>query len=123
VKLGFRFDYSIPLFSGEKSQFYLGISDEPLVFYKKVLPYTSASFPATIVELKNNVALMPRFVTNLTEKVFLDFNIPLSLFSMSYRYENNKNPILPIYQQRSNTFESGFLPKNWQFRMGLGVRI
>jgi hypothetical protein len=123
VKLGFRFDYNIPLFSGENSQIYLGFSDEPLIFYQKVLPYTSASFPATQFELRNNVALIPRFVTNVTKKVFLDFNIPLSLFSMSYRYENNKNPILPISEQQVSTFDARFLPKNWQFRLGLGVRI
>ena len=123
VKIGLRFDYNIPLFSVEKKQFYLGFSNEPIFAYGNTLPYTSSSFPIEFIEVKNIIAVMPRFIKNINKKIFLDFNVPISLFSATFRYENNKNPILPIYQQRKSTFETGFLPANFQFRMGVGMRI
>jgi hypothetical protein len=123
MKLGFRIGYNIPLYTAENSQFILGISNEPILAYNTVSPRSSAAFPSTMFEMKSIVALMPRFVKNLNKKVFLDFNVPFSLFSTTYRYENMKNPILPFFEQRRSFFEMAFVPRNFQLRMGVGVRI
>lgn len=123
MKIGLRFDYNIPLFSSENNLFYLGFSSEPIFSYTQTLPYTQANFPSKIFEMKNIVAIMPRFIKNINKKVFVDFNVPISLLSTTYKYENTENPILPTYARRKFTVKSAFFPPNYQFRIGLGVRI
>jgi hypothetical protein len=123
MKMSLRFGYNFLLNASENNQFYLGISTEPVLSYSHIQPYSSAYFPDSKFEIFNIVSLMPRFIKNINKKLFFDVNLPISIFSTKFWYEAWQNPILPTYQQRKSVFEAAFIPRNFQLRMGVGMRI
>lgn len=127
MKTGARIEYILPVAKSDDNTngIYLGVSYEPYIFINKTLPLTfnNGSFSKNFYELNNIIAIVPRFMQNISKNVYLDINIPFPIYSFAVKHVYWENPVLPIYERRKTNTKSTFLPENYQFRIGLGVKI
>lgn len=123
--LGLRFEWAFPLFFEKLGRFqpYIGVSTDPSVFYQKIDPYTTSSFPTVVFETRNTVSFIPRAIFNVSSRLFLDLNVPISVFSMALTYNHVDNPILPTYAQTETEFSTKLFPSQLSMRLGLGYKF
>jgi len=120
-----RFEWNYPIFKEKLGRFqpFLGISADPSVFYENIEPYSTATFPTIYFDARNTVSIIPRIQVSLSERLFLDLNVPISMFSSVVAFRYYGNPILPTYARRMTDFSTKFLPSNLNIRLGLAYRI
>ena len=123
--LGLRFEWAFPLFFEKLGRFqpYIGVSTDPSVFYENIVPYTTAYYPTITFEAKNTVSFIPRAVFNVSSRLFLDLNVPISVFSMALNYNHVDNPILPTYARTETEYSTKLFPSQKSMRLGLGYRF
>ena len=123
--LGLRFEWNFPIFRKENSDFiaFLGVSMDPSVFYQKIKPMSTASFPTRVFELSNTLTVIPRVTYAFTNRFFMDINMPFSFVTFSGNYTYEDNPVLPSFARESINFRTR-LPSNiWAIRLGIGYKI
>ena len=123
--LGLRFEWAFPLFFEKLGRFqpYIGVSTDPSVFYENIVPYTTAYYPTIAFEARNTVSFIPRAVFNVSSRLFLDLNVPISVFSMALTYNHESNPILPTYARTETDFTTKFFQSQLNMRLGLGYKF
>jgi hypothetical protein len=123
--VGMRYEWSFPVFYEKLGIFqpYIGLSTDPSVFFKDIEPYSTATFPSRAFEARNTISIIPRAIVSLSSRLFLDFNVPISVFSMAATYNYTENPILPIYARTRTDFTAKYFPSQFNIRLGLGYRI
>ncbi len=123
--LGLRFEWVFPLFFEKLGRFqpYIGVSTDPSVFYENIVPYTTAYHPTITFEARNTVSFIPRAVFNVSSRLFLDLNVPISVFSMALTYNHESNPILPTYARTETDFTTKFFQSQLNMRLGLGYKF
>jgi hypothetical protein len=125
LRVGTRFEYVLPILKNTKSEsgFYVGISSEPNIFIFKTSPLNDKIFNQSYSELNTIFAITPRYIQNISKNCFIDFNIPLPLYSYAIKHEFINDPILPTHARRKTSTIGTFLPHNYQIRLGLGIKI
>ncbi len=123
--VGLRFEWAFPLFFEKLGRFqpYIGVSTDPSVFYENIVPYTTAYYPTIGFETRNTVSFIPRAVFNVSARLFLDLNVPISVFSMALTYNHVDNPILPTYARTETEFSTKLFPAQLNMRLGLGYKF
>lgn len=101
----------------------LGFSNLILVDAINSTPKTSIGFPSKSLRLANRIGVTPRLLLNLSKKFVIDFNLSIPLLELSLERVNEENPILPSNQQVQSDSDLGFLPKIYQFRIGVGIKV
>ncbi len=120
--IGIRYDYNIKLAKKESSiSPYIGVSTSLGYDLETNEPKISNSFKRNEYNLGTNVGIVPRLIWKLNSLVFIDLNIPINIFRVEYRHQKIHNPNLPLEQQKNGGFETTFLPKNYEVRLGVGV--
>ncbi len=123
--LGLRFEWAFPLFFEKLGRFqpFIGVSTDPSVFYENIVPYTTAYYSTIAFEARNTVSFIPRAVFNVSSRLFLDLNVPISVFSMALTYNHVDNPILPNYARTETGFSTKLFPSQLSMRLGLGYKF
>lgn len=123
--LGLRFEWNMPVFYNKNSSFrpFLGLAFDPSVFYQSTIPFTSAAFPTRVFELSNTVTVVPRLTYAVSERLFIDVNVPFSLVNFSFDYQQTDNPILPTFARETTAFNARLLSNTWTFHLGLGYKL
>ena len=123
--VGMRYEWNFPVFYEKMGRFqpYIGVSTDPSVFFENIEPYTTATFPSIVFEARNTISVIPRAVANLSSRLFLDLNMPISVFSVAATYSYYGNPILPTYARSGTDFTTKFFTPQFNIRLGLGYRI
>jgi hypothetical protein len=125
AQLGTHFEWNFPIYYRETHSFacFFGISTAPSLYFAKTTPFSSASFPSRVFELSNNLSLIPRMTYMVSNRLFLDMNIPISFTTFDVNYYHVDSPILPTYARTTLNFRA-YLPTNfWAIRFGIGYKI
>lgn len=125
AQIGMRYEWNFPIFKDYSDiiQPFIAVSTDPAVFFQSIVPYTTASWPTIFFELRNTFSIIPKVAFNLSPRLFLDVQCPISVFSVSGTYQYEGNPILPTYARENFTFSSQLFPKVFNFRIGVGYKI
>jgi hypothetical protein len=123
--LGVRWEWNFPLFFEKMGRFqpFIGLSTDPSVFYQSITPYSTATFPTKIIEVRNTFSVVPRVNIALSSRLFVDIQCPISAFSMAAKYRYESNPILPTYAREKIYASTTWFASTFNFRIGLGYKI
>lgn len=125
AQIGMRYEWDFPIFKDYSNiiQPFIAVSTDPSVFFQSIVPYTTAAWPTKSFELRNTFSIIPKVAFNLSPRLFLDVQCPISVFSVSGVYQYEGNPILPTYARENFTFSSQLFHKVFNFRIGVGYKI
>lgn len=121
--IGFRYDYNI-LLSNKENPFsvYTGVSASPS-FTSITNEPKVRSYKRTQVGTSVYIGLVPRVIWKINSQLFFDLNIPVNLYELSYKWQKIHNPSLPLKQTSNGAFESTFIPKHYEVRLGVGIML
>ncbi len=121
--LAFRYEYMYRI--GKETWRFspiIGAGIAPYVQQHKTQFYTSASYPTNTFATGAKVYVTPRLNVRLTNRWFLDINVPITLFEPSLLKFVIQNPSLPLRQQNNSYFNfTGF--STISARVAVGVRL
>jgi hypothetical protein len=122
LAIGSRFEWVWQLKKAETHQLYLGISANPIFSFENVIPFTTASFPSYQYDLTTGLSVVPRWCWQLTDRLLIDVNVPLTLTEIDLNYSYIGDPVLPTFARTQTKLTSKFVLKP-QLRIGFGVRF
>lgn len=102
---------------------YLGAGLRPGFQTFRVVPDFSNFYPVTSTRFFADILVVPAIQIDLSEKLFLDLNAPITLYRNQWSWLRTEDPSLPRSQQRSNNYKGEALTRIYQGRIGLGVRL
>jgi hypothetical protein len=123
--LGLRFEWNAPIFYRENADFqsFMGISVDPAFYYQKIQPVSSAAFGSRVFEFSNTITLIPRITYAVSNRLFLDLNVPISFITLNLNYNVVNNPTIPTNARERIDFR-GLTPTNiYAIRFGIGYKI
>lgn len=82
-------------------------------------PNTSIAFRNSYYTSGISLAVVSAVFIKVSDQLFFDASIPVSLFSTGFEHLRTDNPLIPIRHQRSNSWEGDFLPPVYQVKMGI----
>ena len=106
-----------------KTTFSVAYAINPFLKILHTVPYTSSSYPASKTSLGMNAFLVPRMNCNLSSKLFIDFNLPLNLFSVYKVRTSNSDPAIQVSRQQNSTFNFDALSNVLSARIGIGIKF
>jgi hypothetical protein len=122
LTVGSRFEWAWQVKSTGISQFYFGISTNPVFTFENVIPYTTASFPSYQYDLTTGLSVVPRWCLQITDRLLIDVNIPLTFNEINLNYSYVGDPSLPEFAREKTELTSKFVLKP-HLRIGFGVRF
>lgn len=103
----------------------ISVGIKPYMHYDNVNPYSSLLYPTRVWGVGAKFNVTPRLNVKLTEKWFLDFNVPINLFDQKIQGYTIKDPSASLNQQRNTHFN--FAPfsgiADISARVGVGFRL
>lgn len=121
--ISLRYEYILTLIKEKRLMMNLGVSVAPFYNKRRFIPNVSTAFGAANTNIGLNTFLIPRMVYNCNKKVYIDFNIPVSLSDVSLQSNFQDNPAMPVSLRRTTTFNYEKFPKIFFARIGIGIRI
>lgn len=123
--ISLRYEYIINFLKGSKSSLLpsLGCAINPYYQHINTQPVTSQSFPTTIINYGTHGFLIPRITYYASTKYFFDFNIPIDVFNLNNALLTVRNPQIPVKSQRTSDWDFSLIPKNFNLRFGIGIKI
>jgi hypothetical protein len=125
AQLGMQCEWNFPIYYRENRNFgcFVGVSTAPVLSFEKVTSLLNVIFPSRALELSNTLSIIPRMTYAVSNRLFIDFNVPISFTTFDVNYKFTDNPILPTYARKIVEFNV-YLPTNiWAIRFGIGYRI
>lgn len=126
VRISLRYEFNWKLLKNKTdAKFipYLGVSSLPYYKNENYLPGESNEYRIRTNNLGITIALVPRVIFRVNERLFLDLNVPLSLADLSYMHHHYNSPNLPEEDRNSSTVDIAAFPWQFLFRFGLGVNL
>jgi hypothetical protein len=102
---------------------YIGLTSLLNIYAEEFTPRTSAAFPVQSFSISDRIGVSPRVLWQISPKTIVDFNIMVPLFEIGWKRIDEDNPLLPFGEQVSSSVGIDFLPKIFQFRIGLGIKV
>ncbi len=123
VNVGLRYSTNYELFKYNKLSFYLGGGLNARFSSAHYAANQSTSFPYTNTDRGVDVNITPRITWNFSSKFYLDVNVPLNGYSMTWSTVNNDNPLLPVNQRRTTDVNGDVFPNRYTVNVGVGIRF
>jgi hypothetical protein len=123
--LSVRYEYILNFNKSKDSKLVpsLGFGVNPYFRKNKYSPLASSSFPASESSFGLRAFITPRVTYFITQKIFVDFNIPLCLFDNFILTEMLDNANLPVEQRTVSTYNFNQFPKFISGRIGIGIKL
>ncbi len=123
--LSVRYEYILNFNKSKDSKLVpsLGFGVNPYFRKNKYSPLASSSFPASESSFGLRAFITPRVTYFITQKIFVDFNIPLCLFDNFILTEMRDNANLPVEQRTVSTYNFNQFPKFISGRIGIGIKL
>jgi hypothetical protein len=86
-------------------------------------PNVTTAYPSYNRTYGASFNIIPRFTFDITERLFLDLNIPLKLFDLQMNKTHIRNPAIPIRQQINEYLETKFFENAYTIRLGLAYSL
>jgi hypothetical protein len=126
VAIGLRYEYDYRLFKKKddcKLKSYLGIAVNPYFSSSTFDPNSTIYFTTRQQSIGATIAFMPRLNYYISERWFLDLNIPISIMDMNITTNKVDNPILSEQQRSVSTVNFSQLPCKFLVRFWVGFRV
>ncbi|MCB0658899.1 MAG: hypothetical protein KDC57_22285 [Saprospiraceae bacterium] len=123
TSFGVRVEYAYSLFEANGIRLLAGAAVNPAVSSKHQIPESSYFYDTRTSNFTVLLDIVPRIQVDLSESLFLDLNVPITLIdwaSTSITYDSSIVPSAPIKQSGSTTL---VLPQRVVIRLGLGIRF
>jgi hypothetical protein len=123
--LSVRYEYILNFNKSKDSKLVpsLGFGVNPYFRKNKYSPLASSSFPAFESSFGLRAFITPRVTYFITQKIFVDLNIPLCLFDNFILTEMRDNANLPVEQRTVSTYNFNQFPKFISGRIGIGIKL
>ena len=123
--LSVRYEYILNFNKSKDSKLVpsLGLGVNPYFRKNKYSPLASSSFPASESSFGLRAFITPRVTYFITQKIFVDFNIPLCLLDNFILTEMRDNANLPVEQRTVSTYNFNQFPKFISGRIGFGIKL
>lgn len=123
--ISLRYEYILNINKLKEKKYLLSVGFGINPYYKlnKYIPVISSTFPNSVQVIGTNVFVTPRLTYFVSQKVFVDINIPLCIWSSYLLTENDKNPALPVSAQSTSSLNFEQFPTNFSFRVGVGIKL
>ena len=125
ITVGLRYEYNYIIIKNPDSKFQpsIGFGVNPYYTLYNYKPKVSLSYPVKEHTIGAMVQILPRIIYNISERWFLDLNIPINLSDFYYTNNNTGNPTLPIAERNTGTINLDVFPGKYLFRFGAGCRL
>ena len=123
ASFGLRAEYAYPLVSSNGFRLFAGAAVNPALSSKSQIPESTYFYQTRTTEFSVAFDVVPRFQMDLTDALFIDVNIPVTLINWTnntIKYESSIVPSAPIKESGSTTL---ILPRRVLIRLGIGVRF
>jgi hypothetical protein len=123
--IAFRYEYSYQFFKQTDSKLVpsIGLGIYPYYSQLTTVPFLSNSYPTTEKLFSLGFQVIPRISYFLTQKFFIDVNLPLSVFDYKYLNFHIDDPSIIEYFRTKKAEKTSFFPKTYLFRVGLGYKF
>jgi len=125
AQVALRYEHNMIIFLREESRlrYYAGISYNPYFSSSSFTPINTAFFPTSQRRIGLVLSFVPRLNYYITPKWFLDLNILVNVVDVYREKNKTDNPQVPASERVTKTTEFTFMPRYFQFRLGVGLRI
>lgn len=100
----------------------LGTGLNPYVLVDRYIPYTSTSYPRTDQRYGLRAYVAPRLNYNVSKRVFIDLNIPITVAAMEFAHQKDLAPVLGGNAGYGTANFEAF-PMQISARLGVGIRL
>lgn len=123
--IALRYEYIIMLNKRKEARFATSIGWSAMPYFERlsVMPYITSFYPMMTMNLGVRSFIVPRLIVNVSERVFLDANLPLCVLDMGTTSQNIQNPTLPAAAQKYSVWNLELMPGYFSARLGLGVKL
>ena len=125
-ELYLRYEYRLKLFKKKdwkKTKLILGFSGTPFVVWDKTEPVLNTEFTKHKTIVGFYLSVIPRIEYSISERWYLDLNIPVAIFTSHYTSFRNEDPSLPSEERSKNIFDFYNGPISYAIRLGIGFKI
>jgi hypothetical protein len=123
--IGLQFEWNFPFYFKENRDFntYLGFSMDPSVYFQKNESLNAAAPSKRVFEFSNTLTLIPRITYAISNRCFLDLNVPISFTTFGINYNYSSNSVFPISVRETIDFRTRLPTHIWAIRLGIGYKI
>lgn len=119
-----RYSYNFQLTTNsQKVKSYLGIGLFPYFTNIKSKPLFGNSFEIKNQNFGITTEIIPRLNYSFNKSIFLDVNIPVSIFDVRLERRRIENPEIPLRQQIDYQLRKNFLPILVRASLGIGYKF
>lgn len=83
----------------------------------------AANFPQSTTYIGLKGFVIPRLSYSVSQKLYVDLNMPVCAMDFYAQMDKNKNPTLPVKEQSNTTQNFELMPEFFSLRLGVGLRI
>lgn len=120
-----RYEYILTFNKSKERQFVpsIGFAIHPYYHQNNYSPTNPNALPTSDLSIGLKSFVIPRITYFVTSKFFIDVNIPLCFFDTYYSSYQENNPVIPIQDRTTNSFNFSGFPKFFSGRLGIGVKL
>jgi len=124
-KIGVKYEFAYKILKNSTSKFqpFIGVGVNLTYIHSARKPFLSSLYPSANSKLVSTFLITPRLIYNLNEKWFLDLNIPFNIVQLGINKDKYLNPALPVKNQVHYSPLYSLLPKQLNFKLGIGLRF
>ncbi len=123
VRIAIRYEYLFRINKEDKkTNFFIGGSLSPYFEHVDYQFYSSIDFPRNFWTIGVKFHIIPRINIALSNRWFLDMNLPIGIFDQDMQEKWVQNPALPILLQKTRGYNFTPLP-DIEARIGVGFKL
>lgn len=125
AELSLRYEYILTFSKMKESKLVpsVGFALNPFYRQSSNTPVLSNMFPSSEKQFGIRAFITPRITYFMTQKIFLDLNIPLCFSEFNYTALRQANPLIPADYRTTSTLNFYQFPKFVSARIGIGIKI
>lgn len=125
ISAAMRYSYNIAILKSKDMQIrpFIGFGGTPYYEWARYDFTDPSGYSAKSTEGGVHLDIIPRIIWNLSEKVFLDFNLPVRLGTLRYYRHNYFTPNPADTKNDAGRISLTSLPRHYELNAGLGVRF
>jgi hypothetical protein len=124
-ELSLRYEYILTFNKMKESKFVPSVGFGLNPFYRRISnrPVLSNMYPSSERQFGVRAFITPRITYFVTQKFFLDLNIPLCFSEFNLTALRQDNPVIPFDHRTTSTINFYQFPKFLSARIGIGIKI
>jgi hypothetical protein len=102
----------------------VGLGAAPYFHHVRGVPTTSSAFPYRNTVFGLSGLLIPRVTYNVTSRLYLDINVPITILDLHHQSNKVSNPAVPVSKRTNSLTRFDMLQlEPITVRIGLGIRF